>query len=57
MRAIKKRLALIDLGTNTFHLLITEVAPGEEPQHLVKIKEPVKLGEGGISQNEIAPAA
>lgn len=57
MIAIKKRLALIDLGTNTFHLLITEVAPGEEPQHLVKIKEPVKLGEGGISQNEIAPAA
>ena len=57
MIAIKKRLALIDLGTNTFHLLITEVAPGEEPQHLVKIKEPVKLGEGGISQNQIAPAA
>jgi exopolyphosphatase / guanosine-5'-triphosphate,3'-diphosphate pyrophosphatase len=52
-----KRLALIDLGTNTFHLLITEVAPGEEPRNLVKIKEPVKLGEGGISHGEIAPAA
>lgn len=57
MKATTKRLALIDLGTNTFHLLITEVAPGETPNHLVQIKEPVKLGEGGISQNEIAPAA
>lgn len=57
MIATKKRLALIDLGTNTFHLLITEVAPGEEPNHLVKIKEPVKLGEGGISRGEIAPDA
>jgi exopolyphosphatase / guanosine-5'-triphosphate,3'-diphosphate pyrophosphatase len=57
MIATKKRLALIDLGTNTFHLLITEVAPGEEPNNLVKIKEPVKLGEGGISRGEIAPAA
>jgi exopolyphosphatase/guanosine-5'-triphosphate,3'-diphosphate pyrophosphatase len=57
MIATKKRLALIDLGTNTFHLLITDVTPGQEPQNLVKIKEPVKLGEGGISHGEIAPPA
>jgi exopolyphosphatase/guanosine-5'-triphosphate,3'-diphosphate pyrophosphatase len=57
MTAPKKRLALIDLGTNTFHLLITEVTAGEEPNNLVRIKEPVKLGEGGISHGEIAPAA
>jgi exopolyphosphatase / guanosine-5'-triphosphate,3'-diphosphate pyrophosphatase len=52
-----KRVALIDMGTNTFHLLITEIRNGSEPQDLVKIKEPVKLGEGGISHGEIAPAA
>lgn len=57
MTASKQRLALIDLGTNTFHLLITELAPGQAPQTLVKLKEPVKLGEGGISRGEIAPAA
>lgn len=53
----KQRLALIDMGTNTFHLLIVAVEHGYEPQTLIKIKEPVKLGEGGISHGEIAPAA
>ncbi|MGV3503956.1 MAG: phosphatase [Adhaeribacter sp.] len=57
MTSSKQRLALIDLGTNTFHLLIAELVPGQAPQTLVKLKEPVKLGEGGISRGEIAPAA
>ncbi|MGV3586099.1 MAG: phosphatase [Adhaeribacter sp.] len=52
-----KKVALIDMGTNTFHLLITQIQDGSEPLDLVKIKEPVKLGEGGISRGEIAPAA
>jgi exopolyphosphatase / guanosine-5'-triphosphate,3'-diphosphate pyrophosphatase len=52
-----KKVALIDMGTNTFHLLITQIVNGNQPQDLVKIKEPVKLGEGGISYGEIAPAA
>lgn len=52
-----KKVALIDMGTNTFHLLITQVLAGNEPKDLVKIKESVKLGEGGISRGEIAPAA
>ena len=52
-----KRLALIDLGTNTFHLLITEVNTAGETEALVKIKEPVKLGKGGISKGAIAPDA
>ena len=51
------RLALIDMGTNTFHLLIVElpVAPGQPPHELVRTKAGVRLGEGGISQGEIAP--
>lgn len=52
-----KKVALIDMGTNTFHLLITQILAGNEPKDLVKIKESVKLGEGGISRGEIAPAA
>ena len=50
------RLALIDMGTNTFHLLIVELRPGEKPHELLRTKAGVRLGEGGISQGEIAPA-
>lgn len=55
----KKRLALIDMGTNTFHLLIVELPErrGERPRTLLQTKVGVKLGEGGISRGEIAPAA
>jgi len=55
----KTRLALIDLGTNTFHLLIVEMpnTPGEKPLVLLRTKAGVRLGEGGISQGLIAPEA
>ncbi|WP_035567824.1 hypothetical protein [Hymenobacter sp. IS2118] len=54
-----RRLALIDLGTNTFHLLIVEMPtqPGEKPVTLLRTKAGVRLGEGGISQGIIAPEA
>lgn len=52
-----RRLALIDMGTNTFHLLITEVDAGGELTPLVREKVAVKLGEGGISNGEIMPEA
>ncbi|MFC6998303.1 Ppx/GppA phosphatase family protein [Rufibacter roseus] len=51
------RLALIDLGTNTFHLLIVEVPATGEPVTLFKTKVAVKLGQGGISKGEITPEA
>ncbi|TFZ68368.1 phosphatase [Hymenobacter sp. UV11] len=51
-----RRLALIDMGTNTFHLLIVEDRPGQPPHPLVRTKVGVRLGEGGISQGEIMPA-
>ncbi len=53
----KQRIALIDLGTNTFHLLITEVSGHAPHKVLLKLKVPVKLGKGGISTGEIAPDA
>src|SRR5438270_858356 len=51
-----RRLALIDMGTNTFHLLIVEDRPDQPPHILVRTKVGVRLGEGGISHGEIAPA-
>ena len=59
MYAHPRRLALIDMGTNTFHLLIVEmtVTPGDKPVVLLRTKAGVRLGEGGISRGEIAPEA
>ena len=50
------RFAVIDLGTNTFHLLIAE-SFGETFEILYKTNVPVKLGEGRINDNLIIPAA
>lgn len=52
-----KRLALIDMGTNTFHLLVTEVGEQGQLTELYKTKVPVRLGQGGISNGTIAPEA
>lgn len=46
----------MDLGTNTFHLLIAE-GDAADPNILLKITEPVRLGEGGINKGVIQPAA
>jgi exopolyphosphatase/guanosine-5'-triphosphate,3'-diphosphate pyrophosphatase len=56
---LPQRLALIDMGTNTFHLLIVEMPAevGQKPHVLLRTKAGVRLGEGGISKGEIAPAA
>jgi exopolyphosphatase/guanosine-5'-triphosphate,3'-diphosphate pyrophosphatase len=53
---MKKRLAVMDLGTNTFHLLIVD---GDLPgfAEIVHEQDSVKLGEGGINQGFILPAA
>lgn len=50
------RKALIDLGTNTFNLIIAEVS-GNEIQHIFSIKEGVALGMGGINENRISDDA
>ena len=47
------RIAIIDTGTNTFHLLIVEKAEIGFKK-IFKIKESVKLGEGGITENIIS---
>lgn len=50
------KVAIIDMGTNTFHLLIAETEAGNF--HIVhREKVPVKLGVGGINRNLITDAA
>jgi exopolyphosphatase/guanosine-5'-triphosphate,3'-diphosphate pyrophosphatase len=51
-----KRVAVMDLGTNTFHLLIAE-GTAAKYHEIVHEQEPVKLGEGGINKGFIQPAA
>jgi len=46
----------MDLGTNTFHLLIAEIEDGSSHE-LYHTQEPVKLGEGGINKGFIQPQA
>ncbi|WBA40532.1 Ppx/GppA phosphatase family protein [Hymenobacter canadensis] len=55
--SLHRRLALIDMGTNTFHLLIVELpeARHAQPVTLLRTKVGVRLGEGGISKGQIAP--
>lgn len=51
------RIAIIDLGTNTFNLLIAEVETDKSYRNVFQTKISVKLGEGGIDKNFITPAA
>ncbi|WP_113635874.1 Ppx/GppA phosphatase family protein [Nubsella zeaxanthinifaciens] len=50
------KIAAIDLGTNTFHLIIAETLNGEM-KILYKANQPVKLGEDITKENKIIPAA
>jgi exopolyphosphatase / guanosine-5'-triphosphate,3'-diphosphate pyrophosphatase len=50
------KVAIIDMGTNTFHLLIAEMEHGQfQITHREKV--PVKLGVGGINRNLITDEA
>jgi exopolyphosphatase / guanosine-5'-triphosphate,3'-diphosphate pyrophosphatase len=51
------RIAILDFGTNTFNLLITEVSSENKLNVLHTAKEAVKLGEGGITRKIITEQA
>ena len=53
----KRRIAVLDLGTNTFHLLIVDAFPDSSKRIVFKSKMVVKLGEGGIHKNFISEKA
>lgn len=54
---MSESVAIIDLGTNTFHLLIAEIDEREDFKITEKFKEPVELGEGGLDSGVISPNA
>src|SRR5258708_31195750 len=49
---MNKRVAVMDLGTNTFHLLIVE-GSSSNFNEIVREQDSVKLGEGGINKGFI----
>lgn len=49
-----ERIAVIDLGTNTFNLLVAEASAEHTYQIIYTTKVAVKLGEGGINTGTIA---
>src|SRR5262245_39444576 len=50
---MNSRIAIIDMGTNTFHLLVaTETSP---PEIIFRYRSAVKIGEGGINDGIITP--
>lgn len=53
---MNKRIAVMDLGTNTFHLLIAEKAENGFKE-ILHLTEAVKLGEGGMKDNLIKAEA
>lgn len=53
---MNQRIAVMDLGTNTFHLLIAEKTENGFNE-ILHLTEAVKLGEGGMKDGLIAPQA
>jgi len=53
---IPTKAAIIDMGTNTFHLVLVEMYENRF-ETIYKEKVPVKIGQGGISKNFIHPDA
>jgi exopolyphosphatase/guanosine-5'-triphosphate,3'-diphosphate pyrophosphatase len=51
------RISVIDLGTNTFNLLIVETGEDQTYHIIYNNKLPVKLGKSGIDKKEIRPDA
>jgi len=51
------RISVIDLGTNTFNLLIVETGDDQAYRIIYNNKLPVKLGKSGIDKKEIRPDA
>ena len=54
---MSKRISIIDLGTNTFNLLVVELNGGDSYKILHSTKIGVGLGLGGINENRIADDA
>lgn len=50
-------IAIIDIGTNTFDLLISKVVPGQQPAECYNDKLSVRLGAGSLQKHILTDAA
>lgn len=57
IQRLVKHIGIIDLGTNTFNLLVARLEKDGGASFIHKTKRPVKIGEGGIRQGYLTPAA
>jgi exopolyphosphatase/guanosine-5'-triphosphate,3'-diphosphate pyrophosphatase len=53
----KQKIAVIDLGTNTFHLLITKYDSSYDYQQVHRERRAVMIGKGGINEGIISESA
>lgn len=53
---VKKRIAALDLGTNSFHVILVDIYPDGSFRTVDKLKEMVHLAEGGM-KNRLSGAA
>lgn len=51
------RIAVLDLGTNVFNMILSEFTPSGECNTVKEFKCAAKLGAGGLSDGKIAPIA
>ncbi|MCB9663493.1 MAG: Ppx/GppA family phosphatase [Alphaproteobacteria bacterium] len=51
------RIAAIDMGTNSFHLMVADVLADGSVQTVEKARAQVMLGSGGMAQHRITPEA
>ena len=54
---MSSRVAILDLGTNTFHLLIADIKEEGKPVVVYRETIAVRLGEGGISKGHLSNEA
>lgn len=51
------RLAAIDLGTNSFHMIIVELLPDMSFTMIDRAKEMIRIGAGSMTTRQLSPAA
>jgi exopolyphosphatase/guanosine-5'-triphosphate,3'-diphosphate pyrophosphatase len=51
------RLAAIDIGTNSIHMIVVQVKPDLSFEIVDREKEMVRLGAGGLGGRALAPGA
>ncbi len=54
---MSSQLAAIDLGSNSFHMIVARPGPGNRPLIIDRIKEPVRLAAGLDASGNITAAA